>query len=370
MKFKRLSVIALSLALVMLFCSCGGDKPEENITPVQPIEEIKAEPKIVYKSALTGLPVEDEAAQNRRPVAIMINNIKKALPQYGISNAGIVFEALAEGGITRLLAVFDDVSGISQIGTIRSARPYYLDFAQSVDAVYVHIGGSPEAYSQIKSRNMDSYDLIEGRYNSMYWRDKARIQQSGYEHSVFTSGERIMAQIEKDNVRMTRDSGYKSAFNFSDDADYSGTDATKITAVFSSYKTGTYTYDKANGFYRIGQYGTSHTDALSGVQLAFKNIFILRMNSYVIKGDTAGRLRFDSTGSGTGKYFVNGTATDITWKRDGKSSPFKLYTTDGKELPVVPGDNYIAIVPLDADVTVTGDAPAVTESVTAESHNS
>ncbi len=363
MKHKFSSVLSLMLALLLLFCSCGGNSNDNSITPIKPLEEIKAEPKIFYKSALTGLPVENEDAQNRRPVAVMINNIKKALPQYGISKAGIVFEALAEGGITRLLAVFDDISGISQIGTIRSARPYYLDFAESVDAVYVHIGGSPEAYSQIKSRGMDSYDLIEGRYNAMYWRDKDRIKQSGYEHSVFTSGDRIMERIENDGVRMTRSSSYGKAFNFSENAEYKGTDATKITAVFSSYKTGTYTYDKSNGLYRIGQYGTSHMDALSGVQIAFKNIFILRMNSYVIKGDTAGRLRFDSVGSGTGTYFVNGTATDITWKRAGSSAPFKFYTAEGNELEVVPGDNYVAIVPLDASVTVTGDAPesALTE---------
>ncbi len=362
MKHKLLSVLSLSLALLLLFCSCGGGAPEEIIPPAEPVEEIVTEPEIIYTSALTGLPVEDEEAQNRRPVAVMINNIKKALPQYGISKAGIVFEALAEGGITRLLAVFDDISGISQIGTIRSARPYYLDFAQSVDAVYVHIGGSPEAYSQIKSRGMDSYDLIEGRYNAMYWRDKDRIKQSGYEHSVFTSGERIMERIESDGVRMTRGSSYGTAFNFSEDAEYEGTDATKISAVFSSYKTGTYTYDEANGLYRIGQYGTSHTDALSGVQIAFKNIFILRMNSYVIKGDTAGRLRFDSVGTGTGTYFVNGTATDITWKRANSSAPFKFYTTDGNELEVVPGDNYVAIVPLDASVTVTGETPEISSA--------
>ena len=174
-----------------------------------------------------------------------------------------------------------------------------------------------------------------------------------------------MAQIEKDNVRLTRDASYGKAFNFSPEAEYSGNDATKVTAVFSSYKTGTYTYDKTNGLYRIGQYGTSHSDALYGTQLAFKNVFILRMNSYVIKGDTAGRLRFDSVGSGSGKYFVNGTATDITWERSSKSSPFKFYTADGLELAVVPGDSYVAIVPLDANVTVEGDVPVQVPADTA-----
>ncbi|MBQ2841170.1 MAG: DUF3048 domain-containing protein [Oscillospiraceae bacterium] len=365
MKFKKVSIPALLIALAVLLSSCGGPSVSETPDDVvsEPEQEIVSEP--VYRSGLTGLPVENEEDEARRPVAVMINNIKKALPQYGISNASIIFEALAEGGITRLLAVFEDASDIEQIGTIRSARPYYLDFAQSVDAVYVHIGGSPEAYSEIKARNMDSYDLIEGQYNSMYWRDKERIKSSGYEHSVFTSGERIYERLQKDNVRMTRQSSYGKAFNFSEDAVYEGRDATKISAVFSSYKTGTYTYDESNGLYRIGQYGTSHTDALHGTQLAFKNVFILHMNSYVIKGDTAGRLRFDSVGSGRGTYFVNGTASDITWQRASKSAPFKFYTSDGGELPVVPGDSYVAIVPLDAEVTVTGDMPE-TETAVAE----
>lgn len=367
MKLKRIVAILLLLAMMCLISSCGGNNkdPEEPAEPVitEP-EPIPEPPKVIYTSGLTGLEVESEADQQRRPVAIMINNIKKALPQYGISKAGIVFEALAEGGITRLLAVFDDVSDISQIGTIRSARPYYLDFAQSVDAVYVHIGGSPDAYSQLKSRGMDSYDLIEGRYNSMYWRDKSRIKSSGYEHSVFTSGDRLMNQITNDGIRMTKKAGYEKAFNFSSEAKYEGNDATSITAEFSSYKTGTYKYDSSNGLYRIGQYGTSHTDALVGAQLAFKNVFILRMNSYVIKGDTAGRLKFDSVGSGTGMYFVNGTKTDINWSRDSKSSQFKLTTADGALLEVVPGDSYVAIVPLDAPVTVAGDAPVATAPAT------
>ena len=352
MKSKFFKVVILSLVATLLFSACG--KP----SGIPSGDEVVEEPKIelpVYKSALTGLPVKSEVASMRRPVAVMINNIKKALPQYGISNASIVFEALAEGGITRLLAVFDDIEDVEQIGTVRSARPYYIDFAESIDAVYVHIGGSPEAYQRIKNDKIDAYDMIEGKNNAMYWRDKERIKSSGYEHSVFTSGARIMEKLRGDGVRMVRDDAYGPVFNFSEDAGYEGRDATDISAVFSSYKTGTYKYDDSLGLYRIGQYGTSHIDALSGDQLAFKNVFVLRMNSSVIPGDTAGRLRFDSVGNGSGYYFVNGTKTDITWERSGKASPFKFYTADGASLEVVPGDSYVAIVPLTAEVSITGD---------------
>lgn len=353
MKSKLFAVVSLFLVLSLLLCSCGGITGAGISGEDIPEEEIEVKP--VYFSKLTGLPVDSEEDVNRRPVAIMINNIKKALPQYGISNASIIFEALAEGGITRLLAVFDDLEGIEQIGTVRSARPYYLDLAQSVDAVYIHIGGSPEAYSQIKSRQMDSFDFIEGKNNSMYWRDKERIKSSGYEHSVFTSGQRILDKLEDTGTRMTRKSSYGNVFNFSEDAVYEGTDATDISAIFSSYKTGTYKYDKGLGLYRIGQYGTSHSDALTSSQLAFKNVFILRINSRVISGDTAGRLRLDTVGEGEGIYFVNGTKTDITWKRSGSAAPFKLYDASGSELEVVPGDSYVAIVPLDAEVAISGE---------------
>ncbi|MBR5543055.1 MAG: DUF3048 domain-containing protein [Oscillospiraceae bacterium] len=353
MKSKISVLLVLLLVLTLALSACKGTPSSDE--PFEYGPEIVEEPEPEFFSALTGLPVESEEDANRRPTAIMINNIKKALPQYGISNASIIFEALAEGGITRLLAVFDDLSDIPQIGTIRSARPYYLDFAQSVDAIYIHIGGSPEAYSQIKSRGMASFDLIEGKNNAMYWRDKGRIQSSGYEHSVFTSGERLLEKFEAEGTRTTRSSKYGDVFNFSADALYDGSDATKISAKFSSYKTGTYTYDEAIGLYRIGQYGTSHIDAETGNQLAFKNVFVLRMNSYVIKGDTAGRLRFDTVGEGSGKYFVNGTQTDFTWKRSDTSAPFKFYEADGTELPVLPGDSYVAIVPPDAEVIIEGE---------------
>ena len=355
MRFKNFLLTVMILSLCFMLFACGGDDGTKKEAETQEItdtdvSEEKEPEKIVYKSKLTGLPVESEEASNRRPVAIMINNLKKALPQSGISKASIIYEALAEGGITRLLAVFEDVEGIEQIGTIRSSRPYYIDFSQGVDAIYVHIGGSPQAYSQLKADKLDSFDLIEGANSDMSWRDKARIKNNGYEHSVYTSGERLLNKFEKKGIRMTTD--MENAYNFSGDAVYEGNDATRISAVFSNYKTGTYTYDEESGFYRIGQYGTSHVDELYNSQLAFKNIFILRMKSSVIRGDTAGRLVFENTGSGEGIYFVNGTATEITWKRESKYAPLKYYTAEGAELPVVPGDSYVAIVPPDAEVTI------------------
>lgn len=87
---------------------------------------------------------------NRRPVAIMLNNLKEALPQLGQSQADVIYEVPAEGGITRMLAVYQSLDGVGKIGSIRSARPYYLELALGHDAIYIHAGGSEDAYAKIR----------------------------------------------------------------------------------------------------------------------------------------------------------------------------------------------------------------------------
>lgn len=348
-RFRLFALLLAVLLCVTMFTACG--KPEEAPDePVVDVYEPEPEPEPVFYSYLTGLPVDEETS-TRRPIAIMINNIKQALPQFGISKAGIIYEALAEGGITRMLAVYDSYEDIAQIGSIRSSRPYYLDLAQGLDAIYFHIGGSPAAYKELSSRNIDSFDLISGSNNDLSWRDKGRIKNNGYEHSVLTSGERIAAKIEKTGLRNTRNTAYTTAFNFADDVTLdSGILANKVTVPYSNYKTGVFTYDSENDFYRVNQYGQAHVDSGTGNQLAMKNVFVLHINSYVL--DSVGRLGFDIVGSGKGKYITGGKAIDINWEKESHSRSFYYTTADGKELEVARGDSYVCIVPLNANVTV------------------
>lgn len=346
------ALILVILLCLSLFSACQKTPTNENnvVETLDPI--VVSTPKPMFSSYLTGLPV-DEATSTRRPIAIMINNIKQALPQFGISKAGIIYEALAEGGITRMLAVFDQYEDISQIGSIRSARPYYLDLAQGLDAIYFHIGGSPAAYDALSSRTIDSFDLIKGSNSDLSWRDKGRIKNNGYEHSVLTSGDRIANKIAKTGLRNTRNSSYTAAFNFADDVSLdSGVIANKVTVPFSNYKTGVFTYDAANDFYRVSQHGNAHIDAGTGSQLAMKNVFVLYINSYVVKGDTAGRLAFDIVGSGKGKYITGGKSIDINWQKESPTRSFYYTNADGSELVVARGDSYVCIVPLNASVTV------------------
>ena len=95
---------------------------------------------------------------NARPVAIMLNNLKKALPQLGVSQADLIYELPAEGGITRMMAVFQSVEGVGDLGSVRSARDYYVSLARGHDAVFLHAGGSPQAYSAIKNMGVTALD--------------------------------------------------------------------------------------------------------------------------------------------------------------------------------------------------------------------
>ena len=189
MSKKRLVPLLLLLGLLPA-CSGGGDLPEETATPTPtPVAEVTAEPSPTpYDgpvSPLSGLPIGEEWL-NRRPVAIMLNNLKEALPQMGQSQADIIYEVPAEGGITRMLAVYQSVEGVGKIGSIRSARPYYLELALGHDAIFIHAGGSEDAYTRISQWGVAALDGVQGPYLSnqengnLMWRDPERKKGGHY----------------------------------------------------------------------------------------------------------------------------------------------------------------------------------------------
>ena len=151
---KRVLVFLMAALLVVL-TACGKKEempPVEEPPPVEapeplPVPEPEPEPEPYVPAGtnpLTGLPIEPEEMA-KRPVAVMLNNIKKAQPQIGISQADVIYEVPAEGGITRMLAVYQSLEGVELLGSVRSTRPYYIELALGHDALLVHAGGSQEA---------------------------------------------------------------------------------------------------------------------------------------------------------------------------------------------------------------------------------
>jgi hypothetical protein len=359
---KRIGLAGMaSLLLFLCSCSLGGGA---RLSPAPTGDEVIAESPDVSQTPavqtgtnpLTGLPMEKEEVHNR-PIAVMLNNIKVALPQCGVSKADLIYEVVAEGGITRMLGVFQNVDGVGNIGTVRSTRLYYLDLVQGLDAVLLHAGGSPEAYDAIKSRKVTALDCVRGSYmNSLFWRDQERAKRAGYEHSVFTSGETIQSTFATLNIRKTHETGYTYPVLFSDDGTPpEGKEAQTISVKFSNYKTGVFTYDPSQGEYLVSQYGNAYVDGNTNQQVSVENVLVLYTSISNIPGDTAGRMRVTLTGSGTGLYACNGKAKAIRWSKANPSSPFLYTYEDGTSVAFGKGKSYINIVSKSAAVSVSSE---------------
>ena len=309
-------------------------------------EIVDEKPELLFKNPLTGLPC-DESFVNKRPVAMMINNIKQAVPQLGISNADIMYECIVEGGITRLMCVFSDYENLPVTGSVRSSRDYYIDIAQSHDAIYAHCGGSEDAYSTIAARNIDNIDGVRGSYTeaSAYWKDQDRVRNMGYEHASMTNGEKLSAAISNLGFRTQLTDGFTHPLSFLDEEiTFDGEDAKSVTVSFSgSYSRSFFAYDEENGVYKKGQYGASHTDANTGKAVSFENIILLSV-SYKDTGDSYHHLVMTFEGEGKGYYISNGKLKNIVWKKTGRQTPYALYEADGvTPLLLNPGKSYIGL---------------------------
>ena len=159
---KRALTLFWAVWMICALTGCGEKRPAEPETQVTPppVEEPEEapgkEPEPYVPSGinpLTGEPMEPEY-ENNRPVAVMLNNLKAAQPQLGVSRADIIYEVSAEGGITRMLALYLEPEGLGLIGSVRSARQYYWEIAQGHDAVFIHAGGSPEFYNTKSSKGL------------------------------------------------------------------------------------------------------------------------------------------------------------------------------------------------------------------------
>ena len=352
-------VLAMLLAVWMIFAltGCGGKEDEEQpeVEPT-PVEEPETEPEPapepepdVYIPAgtnpLTGLPMEPEY-EDDRPVAVMFNNLKAALPQLGVSQADIIYEIPAEGGVTRMLGVFQTLEGVGTLGSIRSTRSYYLEAALGHDALLVHAGGSPEAYKDIPNWGVDNMDGVNGGSDAqIFWRDADRKKNAGYEHSLLTSGENVLEYLAKGRYRTEHKDGYSYAQTFVEDGTpANGTAAESFKLYYTTYKTGVFEYDAETQQYMISQYGSAYTDGNTGEQVGVTNVLVLETDINVISGDSAGRLTVKMTGTGKGTYFCGGKSIPIQWSKADRNSPFVYKLTDGTPLALGQGTSYVCIM--------------------------
>ena len=342
-------IVALALAALLLLtlaAGCGGKKKEEdggNVEPeteqetpiTLPEPEPEPEPEPAFFAPLTGMPRDSEA--KLRPVAVMINNLKPARPQSGLPHADVVWEVLAEGGITRLIAIFQsDEAYDGAIGPIRSIRPYMIELAETYRAVIVHAGASNDAYAILQRQKKEHLDEITNA-GAYFRRDSSRKAP----HNLYSDLPSLRAGAEK--------RGYAAeveipAFRFLDDAEQGAPagSAREIDIRFQlkNYIV-TYRYDAEQRRYLRFINGEPHTDLVSGDQLTAVNLVVLGTSHKVL--DDEGRLAVDLSSGGPAMLIRHGEAIECAWERasDGVIRLMK----DGAELPFAPGNVYYHIVP-------------------------
>ncbi|MBB3111945.1 hypothetical protein FHS18_004013 [Paenibacillus phyllosphaerae] len=339
---------AYALAVLLLFlavingCSSGNKLDElppqqltEEETPVEPIppaEEEEAE-TAGYLAPLTGLAVDHEVTA--RPIAVMVNNMGKARPQSGLPHADVVWEVLAEGGITRLVAIFQSEEFTDAIGPIRSIRPYLIELGESYGGVLVHAGGSPDAYSILQHQGKEHLDEITNA-GSYFWRESFRKAP----HNLYSNLEKLRAGIDKKKYDQ---SVMAPLLTFSElGATGAGTAANHVDISFmlKNYKV-SYAYDPQTKLYMRSINDQPHTDLTTKAQLSATNLVVLGTAHKVL--DDVGRLEVDLDSGGPAKLIQLGRVIDCQWER-GVDGVIRILQ-DGNELPLAPGKTYYHVVP-------------------------
>ena len=298
-----------------------------------------AEPEIKVKpSPLTGIDVSKDLAA--RPVTgVMIENSPEARPQSGLADAGVVFEAIAEGGITRFLALYQEDQP-DLIGPVRSLRPYYLDWARGFNSSVAHVGGSEEALRL--ARSVEGFrDLDQFSNGAYFFRSKDRFAP----HNVYTRTSLLDLASAKKNFG---ESEFVSIARRKPKPAETPT-ATTVTIDYSSplFKA-SYVYDKPTNTYKRSQANKPHVDRETNKQLYADSVVVMKIN-WSVQPD--GHSVYGTTQGGEVLIFQDGLVTKGSWSKASRSDQVKFTDGAGVELKLIPGRTWISAVPNSRTVT-------------------
>ena len=359
---KRLVAVTLSACIVLASLSACGKKEETTTEKPDSISEKvydintdsdamiedNDEDTVLMKDGklqhdLTGEWITPEENE-KRYIAVMVNNIAQAMPQSGIEEADVIYEMLEEGGITRLLCLFSDYEDIEQLGPIRSTRDYYQIKALEYNAILTHWGASVYAEQYWEQHTSVSHLDLNGKDN----RSGFRVNRPGYaiEHTAYTTGELINKSIEADGYDFKKQENYRRMFLFNtEDTDLKdGVSAKKVETNYNANRTPWFEYDESTGLYNRFQYGKPQIDEVTGNQIAFKNV-IIQFAPHKSRDDGAGSIDISFSGSGEGFYATNGQIIPIKWEKDETFGVTKFKTVDGEKLKLNPGKTWITVFP-------------------------
>jgi Protein of unknown function (DUF3048) N-terminal domain/Protein of unknown function (DUF3048) C-terminal domain len=333
--------VAVVAVLALLIGLIAVRRPEqgtgENVTP--------------RFAPLTGVRLsEDEylTLKARRPISVMLDNISLAQPISGVDRADVIIEALAEGGIPRLLAVYHSMDA-DYIEPVRSARTSFLYWALEYDAMYAHVGsaeraGPANAGAQIIEWNVSDLDYEGGTApaRTAFSRNPNREAP----HNVFTSTERLRAE------GVAR--GYErelefSPWQFSDQVSL-GAPTTTLGVDFGASYAPRWDWDPAVNTFVRTQYGALQRDGYSGGPITASNVVVVYANAQVV--DSSGHVLYDLLGEGRAQLFINGQAFEAIWRKEDIGGRTRVYSPDGQEAVFAPGKTWIEVVPLSGSTTI------------------
>jgi hypothetical protein len=333
-----LAVIALIANLVWAWKIMHKKPPAEPV--IKKAQKKEEPPKPTSEaSRLTGMEVSPEV--NKRPVTgIMIENSPDARPQSGLKDAGVVFEAVAEGGITRFLALYQEARP-DYIGPVRSARPYYLEWLAPFDASYAHVGGSPDALATIKALGLRDLDQFanSGAYQ--------RVSNRFAPHNVYTSMDKMDELNNKKGFNTSTFEGFARKPDKPPDVPPS---ARVINLnISSSLYNVHYDYDRASNTYKRVLGGKPHTDERSKAQLAPKVVIALVTQ----KGLASDRLHttYQTVGQGKMYVFQDGVLTEGTWAKSSAKAQFAFTDASGAPIKLNAGQTWLTHVAANTDVS-------------------
>lgn len=333
----RKNAVVFLIFLMLFLCGCT-DNREDGVNDVtQSLTVTQA-----AKDFLTGEKSNRESINAPRPVAVMINNIEASLPQYGISRADIIMEMPVEGGITRLMAIYNDYKAVPSVCSIRSCRYYFPVFAKGFDAVYFCYGsnellGTP----MLEKCGIDYIDGNKAGDSLIFERDSYRVGIYSPEHTVYLKGENMAEIFDKYGFRKEISPSYRrTAFDFSDTVQKFSFECTGITGSFSTSYSSGFFYDENNSTYLKTHSGKKHYDGKDLNQLEFTNVFLLEAEVSDYKQTNL--IELDWHG-GKGVYSTMGTMEKITWEKKSESSPIEFFDSKGKPLEINKGKSYIGI---------------------------
>ncbi len=296
----------------------------------------------------------------RRPLAVMIENHQESRPQSGLSSADIVYEAVAEGGITRFMAIYYCNLGDIQVGPVRSARTYYLDWLGEYNALYAHVGGAntpgpADALSQIIRYEVKGLNQFSIGF-PVFWRDYQRLGHSvATEHTMYSTTQKLWEVGAKRRWTATDSAGIKwdknfTSWKFKDPAPDGAGQVTKITVNFwesqPNYSV-EWNYDAVTNTYKRKHGGSPHMDLNNNIQLSAKVIIVQFQRESNANDGYPGNvhLLYGTTGSGKALFFQDGTATEGKWSKASRVARSKYVDSKGTEINFNKGQIWIQTVP-------------------------